>query len=473
MKCLVSIFFLILSVYTAAGQNGNEWIKYQQPYFKIPVAKDGIYKITQDALRQAGLPNSADPKTFQLFHRGIEQSILVAGENDGVFNTTDHIEFYGRANDGTLDASLYEIHDHQPHKYYNLYSDTTAYFLTFGGTASAKRITSYSGDSGGLAEETHHLAEKLLVLKESYSPGMDYGSIQKTTFDVGEGWTGLQILQGQERSYTIEQISETSPVSGKPVLEVLLTGRGPMLHDVELYAGSRFLATVSFPAYESFKHVQEIEWTDIDATGKLVIRIRVTGASGADRVSAGYIRLQFPQTFNIMGAPQKTFFLNPNPSDNSLLKILNPSVGLRLFDVTDPTSVLQIAGQLTTTLDAVVPSTSMQRKILATSESIPAAGIRKVTFREINPAGHNYIFITHRLLRKPAMGYIDPVKAFAEYRALPEGGGFDTLIMNIDQLYDQFNYGEASPRAVYQFMKFFASVKLPDYLFLVGKGLDV
>ncbi|HEY9487518.1 MAG TPA: C25 family cysteine peptidase, partial [Chryseosolibacter sp.] len=66
-----------------------------------------------------------------------------------------------------------------------------------------------------------------------------------------------------------------------------------------------------------------------------------------------------------------------------------------------------------------------------------------------------------------------PVKAFAEYRALPEGGGFDTLIMNIDQLYDQFNYGEASPRAVYQFMKFFASVKLPDYLFLVGKGLDV
>src|SRR5690349_631671 len=45
--------------------------------------------------------------------------------------------------------------------------------------------------------------------------------------------------------------------------------------------------------------------------------------------------------------------------------------------------------------------------------------------------------------------------------------------MNIDQLYDQFNFGEASPRAIFQFLKSCASVKLPSYLFVVGKGLDV
>ncbi|MDQ2657581.1 MAG: C25 family cysteine peptidase, partial [Bacteroidota bacterium] len=50
---------------------------------------------------------------------------------------------------------------------------------------------------------------------------------------------------------------------------------------------------------------------------------------------------------------------------------------------------------------------------------------------------------------------------------------FDTLVVNIDQLFDQFNYGEQSPRAVFQFMKFLASARLPQYLFLVGKGLNI
>ena len=100
-------------------------------------------------------------------------------------------------------------------------------------------------------------------------------------------------------------------------------------------------------------------------------------------------------------------------------------------------------------------------------------GIKRVSFRQIDPSASDYIVITHSSLRRPAEGYLDPVKAFAEYRSLPEGGGFDTLVVNIDQLYDQFNYGECSPRAIFQFMKYMATGRLPEYLFLIGKGLDV
>src|SRR5688572_14896611 len=130
MKRVVSAFFFLFITFHAVCQYGNEWISFGQQYFKIPVGSDGLYRIPYQELVQAGFPVAADPKTFQLFHRGVEQAILVEGEGDGVFHSNDYIEFFGRRNDGTLDSTLYENSGHQPHRYYNLFSDTTSYFLT-------------------------------------------------------------------------------------------------------------------------------------------------------------------------------------------------------------------------------------------------------------------------------------------------------------------------------------------------------
>ncbi|HEY4655784.1 MAG TPA: hypothetical protein VIH22_14780, partial [Cyclobacteriaceae bacterium] len=129
-----SIFLLIFgtSWLISAGQPGNEWIKYDQEYFRIATAADAIYRLTYSDLQNAGFPVTAtDPRALQVFHRGVEQDIHIKGEGDGVFDPGDYLEFYGRRNDGTLDAGLYSVPANQPHRYYNLYSDTTSFFLTF------------------------------------------------------------------------------------------------------------------------------------------------------------------------------------------------------------------------------------------------------------------------------------------------------------------------------------------------------
>ncbi len=69
--------------------------------------------------------------------------------------------------------------------------------------------------------------------------------------------------------------------------------------------------------------------------------------------------------------------------------------------------------------------------------------------------------ITHPLLRKPTGNYADPVKVYASYRASASGGGYDTLLLNIQDVYNQFNYGETSPLAVYHLMKYLTAVKVP------------
>jgi len=87
------------------AQSPNNWINFAQPYYRMPVAKAGIYRLTYNDLQSAGIPVGAvDPRFLQVFHRGVEQAIIVQGQADAQLNQGDYLEFYGERNDGTRDA---------------------------------------------------------------------------------------------------------------------------------------------------------------------------------------------------------------------------------------------------------------------------------------------------------------------------------------------------------------------------------
>jgi len=477
MKRIVSFFAFFLGFWSiSAAQVGNEWINFGQAYYKIPIAKDGIYKLSQSDLLGAGLPiSSIDPKTIQLFHRGVEQAIYIEGEADAQFDTNDFIEFYGQRNDGTQDAELYKPSSLQPHKYQNLYNDTTSYFLTFG-SVSGKRIQQFfETNSSSLPVEIFHHEEKLMVRADQYSVGTNYDlEVQNSYFDLGEGWTGIQLNRNQQWDYTLTGVAGGVTTGEAPLLEILLVGRGTMDHRAEIYVGSslRLLKTIDFSGYGAHTESEELLWSDFDASGSLAIRVRTVGTGGPDRLSASYFKLTYPQTFNQGGQPEKIFRLLPNIAGQSYLEIQNPAAGLRVFDVTNPYSVIQVGTTSTTTLNVVVPSTQFERKLLVTNV-VSTPTIKPVSFRPLISRPNQFVIISHALLRQPASGYSDPVKAYADYRASDAGGGFDTLVVNVQQLYDQFNYGETSPLAIFHFMKYLSQTNLPRYLFIIGKGLDL
>jgi len=190
-------FALFIASFSALGQYSNSWIIAGQSYYRIPIANKGVYRLTYADLQNAGVPvNSVDPRQIQIYHRGVEQAIRVEGQDDAMFNTSDYIEFFGNSNDGTLDKDLYKPTAAQPHSYYNLYSDTTAYFLTWPLFATlGKRISGFSeGNVSALPAQTHHQANQLLINKEQYSGGNLLNDVLRFThFDEGEGWTGVAI----------------------------------------------------------------------------------------------------------------------------------------------------------------------------------------------------------------------------------------------------------------------------------------
>lgn len=93
------------------------------------------------------------------------------GQADASLDAGDYLEFYGVGNDGSLDKDLYKPSTSQPHIYYNLYSDTTAYFLTWQLSATqGKRIANFSEvNVTNIPKEIFHTEERLLVNNNQYS----------------------------------------------------------------------------------------------------------------------------------------------------------------------------------------------------------------------------------------------------------------------------------------------------------------
>lgn len=480
-KYLLLLAGMCLSV-VAGAQYSNSWIKPGQQYFKIPVAQDGIYRLTYANLLAAGFPaNSVDRRYIQIFHRGQEQSIYVKGQGTHL-SANDFIEFYGQRNDGTLDSLLYKPSSLRPHKYYNLYSDTTAYFLTYNITQLAVGLRMDSVqffNVNSLPAETFQLSERLRVIHEQYSQGNTTdGYFAATAFDQGEGWTGNPLQPNQSVDYVIDSLINGVTSATSPKLELLLVGRDVTHHDVQVYVGPnvaslRLLASSSFENFATYLVSSNVNWTDIGSDGKMVVRINAlpVGTTNRFQASVSYVKVVFPQSFDWTNQKKKSIQLVTHPIGQSYLSFINPPANLRLWDISDPLNIVRVIPALPNTANFVVPGTSVPKKIFSASVfSNPQ--ITPINFTSIDLSA-SFLIITNKALMKPAGSYSNPVQAYADYRASTAGGGYNTLIVTIDQLYNQFNYGETSPSAIYSFMKFMASGNSLKYLFLIGRGRDI
>ncbi len=482
LRCAQVVAFFLAIPLVAQGQYANSWIDFNQSYFKISVARDGIYKLSYADLLASNFPvGSVDPRLIKLYHRGVEQAIFVQGEADAVFNPTDFIEFYGKRNDGTLDKNLYQPVTAQPHNYYNLYSDTTAYFLTYSFIPpGGKRIASFSEvNVSNLPKEIFHNEERLLVLGTNYSAGATFsGSLQNTFFDEGEGWFGEPQQQGRTIDYVVDLVTNGQQADGLPKLEIQLVGRDLLPHTVQIQVGGSSFRTVSFVDFFGFETnltTIDLDWSDIRADGKTTIRLTAAAATtNRFQFSAAYIKIIFPQNFDVANATEKKYWLAANPTDKSYIEFDNPPSNVRLWDISQPDDVISIGTQqVGTKLTAVVANTSSPRNLFLSSTSLAPMSIKPISFRSFQSVNANYLIITNKALMKPAANYANVVKAYAGYRASAAGGKYDTLTVSVDQLYDQFNYGETSSLAIYEFMKLMVDVADVKHLFIIGKGRDI
>ncbi len=473
----------LLIVHCAKAQRfGNEWIVNNQQYYKISIGEDGIYQLDYATLQQAGFPVvSVDPRRVQLFFRGVEQAIEVRGQQDARFNPEDYIRFYGQRNDGTLDAELYEPSTAQPHSHYNLYSDTTAYFLTWRLDAGVgKRAISFSENNvGGLPAETYHLQTERLIFADEYAQGRLYpiGSPSRvtsrlSTFDYGEGWTGKRIKQGESVDYTIP-VRNTVSSGPSPNLQLVLTGRNNQQHNVTIQVGGsagslRTLTTAEFSYYDSYQIDTTLAWSDV-GSDQMVVRLTVNGVDGkADNISLALLEINYAQQPDAQNQNQ-LLNLVANTNSKSYLEVDDPPANAQLWDISESDGAEVIGYNITgNTLSAIIPNANVPRKLLL-AELQPIVDVQRVTMPTLE-ASAKFLIVGHPALRQPAGAYHDPIGAYHDYRI---STGHQPLLVDIDQLYNLFSYGEINPLAIRRFADYMLSVGSPENLLLIGKGLTV
>ncbi|RYC71324.1 putative type IX secretion system sortase PorU2 [Spirosoma sordidisoli] len=447
---------------------GNEWIRAGQPYLKVTVNQAGIHRIRYSDIKNGDASFlKTNPAGWQLFFRGQEIAIRMSGQQGGTFTEQSSIEFYGEGNDGSQDSLLYRPQS-RLHPYQTLFSDQSAYFLTASPTSVGKRMAVVSGSGEGLIPETFHVQESVQAFTSDYTFNNLKGIepfLQQSYFEPGEGWSGKLISTDSIGAVDFSlpgRVNVDWPIR----LEGLINGRDNQLHQIQIQVNDSVptsLASLRFLGFTS-QPFQATLPPGLLRDEKIRLRFKPERNVGANQFSITYVNVSYPQQFDMNGEGSKVFHLPAGKRQTVLLAIQHIPSSTFAYDVTDKLNCRYLpVNSIASNAEVVVDGMGQNRDILVTNQVLNPLSVKPVQLRFAYPASTDYLIITHGSLKKSAMAY-------ADYRASVSGGGHKPLVVDVDSLFDAFNYGERSPLAIRRFARFMLQTTVVKNMLLIGKA---
>ncbi|MFC1732991.1 C25 family cysteine peptidase [candidate division KSB1 bacterium] len=491
IKRIQLVFLLGILSYNIFSQfYGNEWINYNQHYYRFNIVQDGVVRIYYSSLQASGfLTTNPAPEKFQVFGRGEEQFIRVSLGNDGIFNSGDYIEFYAEKNDGWLDERIYENSSDQGNPYYSLFNDTASYYVTFHPTSlNNKRII----EENDINFNNFPLTSQFFYYKSlqeyhnSYFLGDTYvNGVSSAPYTAGEGWFDAAFSLGNNKT---KNISTSNLFTSGPVnadIEFVVAGASnfigliPDHHlKVEITNSNTSLVDTTYDGYRILRFNYSVPLSSLGSTSTSMKFSSINDLnSGADRNAIAWISITYPHTYNLENQSTFTMMIPDAQSGQTKSKLLvnnlntsgNDSVWI--YDLTNNKRIRVIPNG--SGFQALVPNSGGIKKCVITSESqiqiinqlTPVGPNSKFThYLDIaNTDNINYLIITHPRLMAVADAY----------RAYRNSSGFQVLMADIEQLYDQYSYGvRKNPLAIKNFIRFALNQfnTTPEHLFLIGKS---
>lgn len=449
---------------------GYEWIDYDKNYYRIDVAEDGIYRIPQALLLQQDSLNvdSIAASQYQLWHAGRQVPMYVS--TSGPLQASDYLEFYGQRNRSELDRPLFEKPDSMLNPWYSLYTDTAAYYLTWGDPGETSlRYNDVANDLSNppapeawyWGEAVYFFTDRVAKKKVLFQTAVAYSRYQydgfsnigdrdkfplSTTFSLADldAFSG-----GPNASLDLRLLSSPNVDTIGHALEVSINGE--LLYEETFVKSVLRKLDISLPA---------------NTLGP-ALTIKVEGVAGAnDGYAIGGAQLRYPRNFNMSGQGFAKLEL-PGLVGARYLELANMANGTDavVYD-------LSRNERLTAQSDGGVQRVRLlpgsgQRPLVAATQVRQVSTLRPHAFVTWEDEPFDYLIVTHSRLRSD-------VQIYDDYRSSAAGGGYRPLIVEIDELYEQFGYGlRYSPLALRNFLHYarqrWGSLQ---YVFLMGKGQE-
>lgn len=486
-RWMYAMIFLLVAGAGHSQPYGNEWIVFEQQYFAIPVAHDGIYRLSYNTMLNAGVPlGTFDPRSFQIFARGEEQAVFVKNESTGTFSPGDYLQFYAQKNDGWFDAGFYADPDKHPNPNYSLINDTITYYLTWNNSLNNKRYSVHTDSNfEGYTPAPFFWYTAREDYTSSYYAGEtnNYG-VTQPEYTQAQGWFDGALNMGQSRTKTIPT-PQIFTGQTQSFVEFAIAGASnyrPLDPDHHLqvqFAGK--LVDTLYEGYALLRFQKNVQTSNLNPSGTPFIFSSINSlGTPVDRSAIVYISVKYPHTFNLRSENSIRMELPPSSQDRTLIQFSNFShqendtiwvynltnhTVSRAFPhnnqyralVTHPAQVRQL----------YVTSTNQYREVsvLKPVSENPNSFARFRNFLAPDAINSTYLIITHRKLMDEA----------ANFRDFRNTTGYKALLTDVDDLYHQFAYGvKKHPMALRNFARFTLDHydDKPRKLFLIGKTLS-
>jgi hypothetical protein len=443
-------------------------------WYKIGTTKDGIHKISYQFLKSLGLDiDHIDPRSIRLYGNGSgmlpyvagapryddlqENAIYISGENDGKFDASDYLLFYGQAQVKWTYNSATGLYSHA----LNEFSDTTYYFITTGGTG--KRINSRASASSSnqtiTAYDDHyyHEADLANYLK---SGRKWYGE----AFDISSGatWTvsDLLLVTSDTVKVAVSAISHTLlPYNGDLTLKlngstvgstsVLYTSIG-VSYD---YAKPGFISGNSFSSSTTMEVAVSLSSLDVSGNGALDY-FELSCRNNLSFLSSAPAQFQFRDSRTVGAGNIGQFIVNNAPSS------------VRIWDVTDPINIEEqqfafSSGQASFNY----PADMLREYVAFTGNYYSPVAFGRVANQNLHGLPQaQYLIVTN-----PA--FLSQANQLADFHRSHDG--ITVHVVTTEQIFNEFSSGSQDVSAIRDFAKMFydratGPSDMPKYMLLFG-----
>ncbi len=483
MKKIYTLYILIHLTFFVSGQmlidgqtkTGHEWIDYTKEYYKFKIHVDGIYRIKASVLQTYGINlDQVNGEDFQLYSLGKEVPIHVS--TTGRLNQDDFIEFFGQRNRGELDSYHFPSRDVMLNPDYSMISDTNAYFLTWKkGTSHLRYSIEQNNLTGQLpAPEKYYIHSHLESYTERFYKPTEQGQdfIRYSNMVACEGYS-LPITNSRSATIPIDKIS----ASGDSAIFRIRFGINKVDHNIHLtFNGKKLNEYLLSHQYFVFNDEYKIPLSDLRTNNALLLE----GTLGpSDRVLLSQVEIKYPRDFDFNNRAFFRFTISGSPN-RKYLEINQFKTGPSnfLLDLNNRTrSPVNVQGNKV--LVGTLPGNTDKDYILFNNvegEGFQSISLlQRVLLSDLSKADSEYVIVTsNKLFSDPENSGINWIEEYAQYRSSPEGGGFKTIIVSAEDLYNHFGYG--IDRHFYSINNFavFAEKHWPSlkYFFVIGKGIE-
>jgi hypothetical protein len=451
---------------------GNEWIDYTQSYFKIKVAEDGMHRLSYNDLDNAGIFSGTiipQGQNLQLFKNGQPISFFVS--EVGILATNDFLTFYGEKNRGEIDKYLYLQPTYQVNSKYSLFTDTAIYYLTWDvNMINPKVVTEISNDLTNLPpKENYCWFTKELEWHQRLNAGIDRGGSGHVSanYDIAEGYTKSTYNTNQSNNIGLANRYLTNAPDATFEVQVMTQSGN---HQTEIQIDNITYVSDTFANWAVKNYQIQVPMSATSANGAVKV---IGNASADDKYRLAFIKAKYPRTFDFSNVDWVSFDIDAS-TQRQYFEIQNFNYGANppiLYDLTNGTRInTQIINNKIAV--AVPPSAQNRQFILVADNAYKMLTIENVTFTNFNPnQGGDYIMLTHSKLFDDGTGF-NQIQDYANYRASALGGNYTPIIVDVDQVYEQFGYGiDRHEQSIRNFVQWAVKHWSSEYLFIIGKGV--